>query len=481
MGEMTLAARTGREPRVLHVGNVANNAYLNVKILEGSGVDCDVLCHGNYHFMASPEWEEIDEAQTRVDEERPDWDAIAPHEFTRPRWFAQGPLGVTARYLEARRSDRQWLADGFWQVVEARRRAIAGSPGRSLRRLRRRSPVAAPIAATGATSPTRDQDDRDAYAAQRQWNWSRVQALLSHYDLVHAYGAEPILPYAVGKRPYVAWEHGTLRQLPFQPTPEGRLTAQAYRHADAVVITNADNRASAERLGLTRFRFIPHPVSERRPDPASAGALRARLRERLGAEFLVFHPSRQHWNEEERNPHLEKGNDFLIRALASFCQARPGAAAVFVDWGATVAQSRALIASLGLESRVLWVPPQPGLSLARYMLACDVVADQFYLGAFGSTMPRALYLERAALIHLDVAAHQWCLPDMPPVINAQTPAGIHAGLIKAHDDRGWLADLAARGRAWYDTYHSNAVVRRMLLELYGELMSPMENRLATVG
>ena len=173
---------------MLHVGNVANNAYLNVKILEGSGVDCDVLCHGNYHFMASPEWEEIDQLQARVDEERPDWDAVAPHGFTRPRWFAQGPLGVTARYLGARRSGRQWLADGYWQVMEARRRAVAGSPGRSLRRLRRRRPVTAPIADGGDPPTDGVQDDRDAYATQRQWNLSRVQALFAHYDLVHAFG-----------------------------------------------------------------------------------------------------------------------------------------------------------------------------------------------------------------------------------------------------------------------------------------------------
>jgi hypothetical protein len=247
------------------------------------------------------------------------------------------------------------------------------------------------------------------------------------------------------------------------------------------VITNGDNQAAAERLGLARYRFIPHPVSERRPDQPSADALRATLRARLGAEFLVFHPSRQHWHEHERHPHFEKGNDFLIHALAAFCQARPAAAAVFVEWGATVAESRRLIAALGIEHRVLWIPPQPGLSLARHMLACDVVADQFYLGAFGSTMPRALYLERPAVIHLDLASHRWCLPELPPVINAQAPADIHAGLLKAFDDRAWLASLAGRGRVWYDAYHSNAVVRRMLLDLYAELLSPLEHRLATVS
>src|SRR4029453_14052227 len=115
------------------------------------------------------------------------------------------------------------------------------------------------------------------------------------------------------------------------------------------------------------------------------------LRAELRADFLIFHPSRQHWSDE-RHPHFEKGNDFLIHALATFCRARPAAAAVFVEWGAALAESRNLIAQLGLADRVLWIPPQPGPSLARHMMACDVMADQFFLGAFGSTTPRAMSL-----------------------------------------------------------------------------------------
>ena len=49
--------RNSRRPRVLHIGNIANNAYLNASILNAAGVDCDVLCYDYYHVMACPEWE----------------------------------------------------------------------------------------------------------------------------------------------------------------------------------------------------------------------------------------------------------------------------------------------------------------------------------------------------------------------------------------------------------------------------------------
>src|SRR5437868_6624289 len=53
-------ARHGRRPRVLHIGNLANNAYYNAKLLNRAGFDCDVLCCDTYHIMSCPEWEDAD-------------------------------------------------------------------------------------------------------------------------------------------------------------------------------------------------------------------------------------------------------------------------------------------------------------------------------------------------------------------------------------------------------------------------------------
>src|SRR5260370_41290034 len=52
--------RYGRKFRVLHVGNIANNAFLNAKFLRGAGAEAEVLCYDYYHVMGTPEWEEVD-------------------------------------------------------------------------------------------------------------------------------------------------------------------------------------------------------------------------------------------------------------------------------------------------------------------------------------------------------------------------------------------------------------------------------------
>jgi glycosyltransferase involved in cell wall biosynthesis len=455
--------RGKRALRVLHIGNVANNAYLNAKLLNAGGLDCDVLAYAHYHTMGCPEWEDSDFTGGPVDESRPDWSAVDLQGFSRPPWFAQGPISEAAAYLVARR--QQSPSAGLrWRWLNFRRELITARRWAWLREKRQAVRRQEPTGGAPAT-----ESDGDSYASFRGWDLAVMRQLFSQYDVVHAYGAEPILPFLCGTHPYVAFEHGTIRVLPFQDSPEGRLTAQAYREADAVLITNADNRLAAGRLGLQRYRFIPHPVNETVPDPAAVARLREDLRTRLNADFLVLHPSRQHWSER-RDPHLEKGNDRLIGALQLFFQQRPRAAAVFVNWGATVDATRALLAERGIANRVHWIEPVPGPALARYMAAVEVVADQFYLGAFGAITPRALCLGTPALLHLDGEGHRWAFDQLPPVMNACVPQEIADLLMRGYDDRGWLADLGERGRAWYGRFHSNEVVRQVLLETYVEVL-----------
>lgn len=450
--------------RVLHVGNVANNGYLNAKLLNAGGLDCDVLAYAHYHTMGCPEWEDSDFAGGPVDESRPDWSAIDLKGFRRPRWFAHGPIGDAAAYLEARRTGSA-TRDLRWRWLELRRGLITAKRWAWLRDMRQ--PARTPVPADDADQRT--TSDGDAYARLRGWNLNALSRLFSLYDVVHAYGAEPILSLLCGTRPYVAFEHGTIRSLPFEDSTEGRLTALAYREADVVLITNADNQRAADRLGITRYRFVPHPVNEIVPDPAAVTALRADLRRRMNADFLLFHPSRQHWGPE-RNPHLEKGNDRLIAGLQRFFRSRPRAASVFVSWGQTVAESRALIDRLGIAGRVLWIDPVSGPALARYMAAADVVADQFFLGSFGAITPRALFLGTPPLLHLDEEAHRWCFPELPPVLNASSPSDIHAVLTRGYDARAWLADLGRKGAEWYARHHSNELIRTRLLETYAEVL-----------
>ena len=555
--------RHGRPPRILHIGNIANNAYLNAKILNRAGFDCDVLSHDYYHIMGCPEWEDADIEGDVGDPDFPNWGAVDLAGFERPQWFAQGSEQVCLAYLLARRRGNHAAADRLWQKMRRQRRgkraylwqvfmkavqftggrALVGSPMRMLRRMRR-SPAAAGILnvarrmhlrdagivlgalaalfgyragaalvlalcggsyllrfarcavtrdwrtdrtgrafATGVQELARDfaesfpdrpdalvPSDLDSFGA----TWTRWRALLACYDVVVGYATHGIYPLLADKRPYLAYEHGTIRRIPFERTPQGRRCALSYRSADLTLITNCDNLEAAERLGVPAHRFIPHPVNEdfEEAEEAEASAsLRQRLRRVLGAEFLIFHPSRQHWGPE-RHPSWEKGNDILIRGFARFVREMcPEAGAVFVEWGRTVDRSKQLLDSLGVADRVLWVPPMPNRAMIGHLRACDLLADQFFLGAFGSTMPKALLHGSPAMLYLDESRHGWCFPEMPPVVNVSTPEEVFEGLRRVYADpayRKWLID---RGRAWYHRYHSAAVITERFTEAIAAVLA----------
>lgn len=103
-----------RRPTVLHIGNIANNAYNNAHLLNQAGFDCDVICYDYYHTMACPEWEDADFSTKIQNDNFPDWWRINLKGFKRPRWFAQGSLRTCIQYLIAKRtnsteSDSLWL------------------------------------------------------------------------------------------------------------------------------------------------------------------------------------------------------------------------------------------------------------------------------------------------------------------------------------------------------------------------------------
>jgi hypothetical protein len=123
--------RHGRPPRVLHVGNIANNAYINAKLLIDAGFECDVICCDYYHIMGSPEWEDADIEGEVDDQFRPDWTRVDLGGFKRPEWFAQGPQALCLQYLTARVSGQSREADRLWKKLgdDNRTRLEVGGPG----------------------------------------------------------------------------------------------------------------------------------------------------------------------------------------------------------------------------------------------------------------------------------------------------------------------------------------------------------------
>lgn len=88
--------------KVLHIGNIANNAYLNAKILNKYGIKSDVLSYDYYHIMGCPEWEDADFVGDYGDDNAPNWSKLDLQGFKRPDWFVQGRKITALKYLIAK-------------------------------------------------------------------------------------------------------------------------------------------------------------------------------------------------------------------------------------------------------------------------------------------------------------------------------------------------------------------------------------------
>ena len=100
------------------------------------------------------------------------------------------------------------------------------------------------------------QDYRDYLFILPLW-----KKLLRHYDFVIGYSTDGILPMFCEK-PFFAFEHGTLRDIPDQENRAGRLTSLAYRLAQHVFVTNFDCVGKAKILAPGRYSLINHPFDE---------------------------------------------------------------------------------------------------------------------------------------------------------------------------------------------------------------------------
>jgi glycosyltransferase involved in cell wall biosynthesis len=439
--------------RVLHIGNVANNGYINAKLQRRSGLEADALAD-EWHILSRPEWEDADlrgEFEPYADLSGP----AARAGWSRPEWL---------------RSYRGWDPEFSRQPWLRERIRLAASTPSIVRRYFGLRRDYREVEAAQGTGRLRFLDVVQAWAWVRrlEQEFEPLPGLFRRYDIVQAYAIHPILTLLMTPEvPCVAFEHGTMREVPFEDGWRGRLLALAYRRASKVVITNPDVVAQARRLGVENYVFIPHPIDETKYTPGPS-ELRARL-EAEGADFVALSPSRHDWDV--------KGSDRMLRAFAELVRGdRPNAVLVLTDWGLEVDRSRGLIRELGVEPNVRWLSPLPKLRLIDAYRAADVVLDQFLIGTFGAVAPEAMACETPVVMAFDAALHDWCFPTLPPVLDARTPEQIYGHLRRLAADSSERVRLGRASRDWVERHHGWRLVVDRHIAVYDEVLRAKRGR-----
>ena len=519
----------GRAPKILHIGNIANNAYNNAKLLNEVGLDCDVICYDYYHIMGCPEWEDADFEGEIKDDFFPDWSSIDLNGFKRPKWFAQGPARFCIKYLIARRNNNKAGALLWWKILELNRWFICSPTGVFLRKkviilrdyiksLRYNFPLGTTVFFTILTvlsacivlalivgilpylivgifrknkyNEVYDFDkrisklmsefadkfpDREDQLTKEDFEPYRSiiplwKELFSKYDIIEAYSTDPIYPLLTGKKPYIAYEHGTIRDIPFENSSIGRLTLLSYALADVIYITNADsvNQAKLIIKDNNKLQFGLHGFDNRRIEkkiyhlnPLSTESGRFGISENVK---LFFCPARHHWLNGF--PTWLKGNNLIIEAVKLLeTRFEDQFIIVFVDWGQEVELSKNLIKELKIDKFFRWIKPLGKYDLLNTYRCADCVIDQFVLPCIGGISIEALTIGMAPVItYLDNDLMTSFFNETIPCFNCKSSIEIARAMetVITKDCK----EIVVACKQWMNLHHSYTNVINSNLEAY---------------
>lgn len=511
-----------RKPRILHISNVANNAYNNAKILTECGLENHVIAYNDFYAMGCPEWEDADFIDEIKDMWRPDWSSYNLNNFCRPRWFAQGDLTTTVNYLIALSESRDDDTHALFLTLAQQNKSmcsdvenqlshknvtekiVAVSATEKLVHVSRAKRIACAIrnyfwysisrynkhvasnVETGSAYGKWQIDDvlssefkkefpdrfdqlsnQDFYAYYN--SRPHMYRLLSHYDIVIAYAVEGIYPLMFGK-PYFAFEHGTIRDIPYAQDTQARMCALTYRKATHVFVTNIDCVSSAKYLSPGKFTFINHPFDEDQSLTINDDWQQQRksLLEKLNADMILFHPTRHDW--VEGTGYADKANDIFLKAFISLRQKGFRLGLVCCEWGKNIAESKKLLQDDGVSDYVRWVKPLGVIAYTKMCKIANIVVDQFKLGAFGGVTFKALAAGSPVMSYIKVEQTSSYYSEVPPIINCRTENEITAQLSYWYTRQKELAEFGKNGRIWMKKFHNksdtvNAQIRQFRLHL----------------
>jgi glycosyltransferase involved in cell wall biosynthesis len=647
------AQHHGRPLKVLHIGNIANNAYNIAKLQRRAGIEADVLCGNYYHIMGCPEWEDATFDAQIPDHLFPKWHKINLHGYARPEWFVQGPGRTCVKYLIARNEGKRWLAryyrlklaltkrlpgmyfilhpDYFFakklpallalpeslseraalsicahtglprqfgahlkfaalsaMVVSVSLLILCSAPflgavallvaaaylavrlPRRLARLVKEAPerstmfaqrgiafwsawIGLPysyvpritdiltrslgigwfsrirarllltllflpahalvglaistmcvVALLGASPlfvlalcarwamgrligsgrraaadrfPRRIQDllaawrqlfpHREPLAAAELQDYeseiSFFERLFSHYDVIQGYATEARWPLLCDARPFVAYEHGTLREIPFADNPIGKLTALAYRLSDHAFITNGDCGAAAARLGVPRFSATLHGIDDSKF--RCNRDLRTRLLNTYQVSRLYLCPIRHDWAVKGTDQHIRALPDLVRRSGTDF-------RVIMIQWGEMVEQSKQLAQDFHVDDQIVWIEPLPKRALIEWIGAMDCVLDQIMLPHFGATAPEAMGCGVPVISSYEPDSTAWIVAEPAPILSAFTPAQIAEHLANLRDPF-YHAEVSDRSLAWFRRNHSSKRLLDDHLCVYQEILNAL--------
>jgi glycosyltransferase involved in cell wall biosynthesis len=284
----------------------------------------------------------------------------------------------------------------------------------------------------------------------------RLARALSEHDVIFI-ASTPFPAYASGK-PYCAVSVGG--DLIFdcgRADDLGIAMHLGFSFARFLIVCNPHTLGHARRLGLTNGVYLPYPVDTDRYCPG-VGEARQAWEARYGKGVFVLTTARvdAHW----------KGyGEELFTTLVRLARQQESLRFIFLAWGENLPRLRMSIDAAGLGQRMVVLPPVGKKRLIDYYRSCDLVLDQFVSGYFAATSLEAASVGKPVIMKLRSEHYEPLYPNLPPVLNADSPAEIAQHLVRCAAHQEERTALGSDLRHWLVRTHGHERTVPLMLAL----------------
>ena len=419
------SAPSARPLRIGFFGNIANNAYNFVKCLRRLNFDAELVIEDgcfDAFLLNRPFWEEISVECNSYEEGLSHERRWSPPAFVRRVSY---DVGLQQRYQDNP------------QAIPEVQKLYKDAFGIEL-----------PI-------------DRALLLAQNMGHWPYLLAM-KRYDVIQFSGA-PLCMGPFCPRPFVAFPTGSdLFIAPFEETTFGLQIRCGYRAASHLLVCETNYPAYLHRLAPPAPQtFVPLMIDTETYALGSGGDLRVRWARAVGGSRFLLGVCRQSWQW--------KGNDRLIQAFAAFTAGGRNEEwrLILQEWGPDIARTRELIASLGVQSKVLWQPLCSKPLLRCRQQAADAVADQFVMAGYGTSVLESMAAGKPVLMAPPEEGSDRYLASAPPFVGGRTVAEIVNGLEQIAQDE-FRCNRGEASRKWLEDCHGYRALAEKYMRVYSQ-------------
>ena len=294
-------------------------------------------------------------------------------------------------------------------------------------------------------------NDLYQYVSQKQI--IRLSRVFENYDIIQGYAISGLYPLLANSK-YMAYEHGTIRFIPFEDSVRGRVCRAVYNNAEVVFVTNSDCYKIAEENAFGKIKYpLPHAIDDQKLFKIYC---QYKSEKKLQFDIPIFiAPARQY---------KTKRNDLLIMALALLRDL--DFKVIFIEWGANLEENKELARKLKVEDKIIWKPVMGKKLLWQHYVACRGVIDSFGIPAMGTVAVEALAFSCPLISNLDLRTLNSFFGCEPPMLNASKPEEIAEKLRLLISNPRYADELGDQPKNWFMRYHSSEVIIASQLNAY---------------